>query len=308
MGPIRLVKPEARQGPGPLPAGAVRAVDIAIRRRIEGQLPGEHRATGVGSGTEIAQLRPYVVGDDVRQLDPAATARTGEPYVRQQVPERVLTTWVLVDVSASMAFGTGDRLKSDVAEGVARVVARTGLRRAGRVGLLTFGTPEPTLLAPRSGRRAMVGLRRALEAGVAPDGTSEPDALPRALRRLDRLARKPGLIVIVSDFREADGWQKPLRALAHRHEVVCVEVSDPRERELPDAGTVVMIDPESGRHLEADLSSPKLRAAFATAEKARALRVATEIRRSGARHVALSGAGDWLRGLGAGLATSRGPQ
>ena len=299
---MKLVRPAARQGPGPLPEGAVRAVEIAVRRRIEGQLPGEHRASGVGTGTEIAQLRPYVVGDDVRQLDPAASARTGEPYVRQQVPERALTTWIVVDVSASMAFGTSDRLKSDVAEGVARVVARAGLRRAGKVGLLTFGGPEPTLLAPRGGRRSMIATRRALEQGVAPDGHADPEALAKALKRLARLARKPGLVVVVSDFREPGGWQRPLKVLAARNEVVCVEVADPREAELPDAGTVVMVDPESGRQLEADLSSPKLRAAFATAERARALELAADIRRCGARHVALWSAGDWLRGLGAGLA------
>jgi uncharacterized protein (DUF58 family) len=283
-------------------------VDLAIRRRIEGQLPGEFRSTGVGVGTEIAQLRPYVVGDDVRQLDPAASARTGEPYVRQHVPERALTTWILVDISPSMAFGTATRLKSDVAEGVARVVARTGLRRAGKVGLLTFGAEEPTLLAPRGGRRAMVALRRALEAGVAPDGHQDPEAFTRALRRLDRLARKPGLLVVVSDFREPDGWQSPLRALAHRHEVVCIEVTDPREVELPDAGTVVMVDPETGKYVEADLSSPKLREAFAAAERARALKLRADIRRTGARHARLWTSGDWLRGLGAGLARSRGPQ
>lgn len=282
----------------------MRAVEVAIRRRIEGQLPGEHRASGVGAGTEIAQLRPYVVGDDVRQLDPAASARTGEPYVRQQVPERALTTWLAVDVSPSMAFGTADRLKSDVAEGAARVIARAGLRRAGKVGLLTFGGQAQTLLAPRGGKRAMVALRRALEAGVAPDGHADDAALERALRRLARLAPKPGLVAVVSDFRELSAWAGPLRALAARHEVVCLEVADPRESELPDAGTVVMVDPETGRHLEADLSSPKLREAFATAERARALRVATDIRRAGARHVRLSSGGDWLRGLGAGLAMS----
>ena len=301
---MTLVRPAARQGPGPLPEGAVRAVEIAIRRRIGGQLPGEHRATGVGAGTEIAQLRPYVVGDDVRQLDPAASARTGEPYVRQQVPERALTTWLVIDVSPSMAFGTSDRLKSDVAEGVARVVARAGLRRAGKVGLLTFGGPTPTLLAPRGGRRAMVGLRSALEAGVAPDGHHDPGALGRTLRRMTRLATKPGLIVIVSDFRDEGDWSGPLRGLAARHEVVCVAVSDARELELPDAGSMVLVDPETGRHLEADLSSPRLRQAFATAERARALAVEAQIRRAGARHVALSSSGDWLRGLGSGLVAS----
>jgi uncharacterized protein (DUF58 family) len=304
---MKLVAPPARQGPGPLPESAVRAIDVAVTRRIAGRMPGEHRAIGIGSGTEIAQLRPYVVGDDVRMLDPAASARTGEPYVRQHVPERALTTWLLVDVSPSMAFGTQDRLKSDVAEGVARVVTRSGLRRAGKVGLLTFGaTGGGTLLAPRGGRRAMIGIRRALEAGVAPDGTTDPAGLDRGLQRLGRLARRPGLVVVVSDFRSDDGWQRPLRALAKRHEVVCVEVSDPREAELPDAGTTVLVDPETGREIEVDLSSPKLRDAFATAERARALKVAQDVRRAGARHVALRSEGDWLRGLGAGLARSRG--
>ena len=303
---MRLVPPPARQGPGPLPESAIRALDVAVSRRIAGRLPGEYRAVGVGSGTEIAQLRPYVVGDDVRQLDPAATARTGEPYVRQQVPERALTSWVLVDVSASMAFGTQDRLKSDVAEGVARVVARMGLRRAGKVALLTTGAGAGNvLLAPRGGRRAMIALRKALDAGVAPDGTAEPDALANGLRRLGRLARRPGLLVVVSDFRDSGDWRRPLRALGGRHEVVCVEVTDPRETELPDAGTTVMVDPETGRHLEVDLSSPKLREAFSRAERLRSFEVSRNIRRSGARHVRLSSGGDWLRGLGAGLARER---
>jgi uncharacterized protein (DUF58 family) len=265
---MRLVAPPARQGPGPLPESAVRAIDIAVTRRIEGRLPGEHRSVGLGTGTEIAQLRPYVIGDDVRLLDPAASARTGEPYVRQHVPERTLTTWLLVDVSPSMAFGTQDRLKSDVAEGVARVIARSGLRRAGKVGLLTFGAGDGgTLLAPRGGRRAMVAVRHALEAGVAPDGTQDPDGLANGLRRLSRLARKPGLVAVVSDFRDGGSWQRPLRAVAERHEVVCVEVSDPREAQLPDAGTTVLVDPETGRQVEVDLSSPRLREAFATAER-----------------------------------------
>ncbi len=284
----------------------MRTIDVAIARRIEGRLPGEHRAAGVGTGTEIAQLRPYVIGDDVRQLDPAATARTGEAYVRQQVPERALTTWVVVDVSASMAFGTQDRLKSDVAEGVARVVGRMALRRAGRIGMLVFGGSETELVAPRGGRRAMIGVRAALERGVAPDGQSDPHALERALRRLTRLARRAGLVVIVSDFRDYEGWERPLKTLCSRHEVVCVEVGDPRESELPDAGTTVFVDPETGRQLTVDLSSPRLRERFATAERARALEVAASVRRAGARHVTLSSGGDWLRGLGRGLARRRG--
>src|SRR5256884_7215569 len=102
-------------------------------------LPGDRRATGVGLGTELAQLRPYEFGDDVRHIDPAASARTGQTHVRMHVPERALTTWIVLDVSPSMAFGTARRLKADVAEGVALVFGRLGVRRAGSVGLVAFG-------------------------------------------------------------------------------------------------------------------------------------------------------------------------
>src|SRR5688500_17482179 len=166
--PLRV--PPGRQGPGRIPAAIVEQLDLALARRGAGVLPGDRMAAGVGSGTELAQLRPYQPGDDVRQLDPAATARTGVPHVRQQVPERLLTTWLAVDLSPSMAFGTADRLKSDVAEGVVDVLGALAIRRGGRVGLLTFGAEASLLLPPRGGRGARVGLRRALGEGVAPDG------------------------------------------------------------------------------------------------------------------------------------------
>jgi uncharacterized protein (DUF58 family) len=301
----KLVAPAARRGPGPMPDSAVRALDIAVARRVAGFMPGEHRSVGVGAGTELAQLRPYAIGDDVRQLDAAASARTGEPWVRQQVPERTLTSWIVCDVSASMAFGTAERLKSDVAEGVARVVARIALRRSGRVGLLTFGAEDEKLLAPRGGRTAQAAVRRALEEGVAADGAGRPDALAAALRRTSRLARRPGFVVVISDFRETSDWEHALRALCGRHEVLCVEIADPREVSLPDAGLVVMTDPETGRQMEVDLSSRRLREAFERAEAERALRVAGGIRRAGARHALLSTNGDWLRGLGGALARRR---
>src|SRR6516165_5478093 len=149
-------------------------------------LPGDRRAAGVGAGTELAQLRPYVIGDDVRHIDPSATARTGQPHVRLHVPERSLTTWIVLDVSPSMAFGTADRLKADVAEGVALVFGRLGVRRAGSVGLVAFGAGAPRVLPPRGAKPGIVALRRTLAAGVAPDGQHDPDSLAGALRRLAR--------------------------------------------------------------------------------------------------------------------------
>jgi uncharacterized protein (DUF58 family) len=302
-GAAGLVIPAGSQGPGPIPASAVAAMDLGLVRRAAGRLPGEYRAPGVGVGMELAQLRPYQVGDDVRLLDPAASARTGEPHIRQQVPERALTTWVLLDRSASMAFGTVQRLKSDVADGVVQVVSRLAIRRGGRIALATCGAPVPRLLPPRSGRRAIATVRRVLEEGGAPDGFVAPDALEHGLRKVSGLARQPGLVVVVSDFREEpSGWRRTLHAAATRHRVLCAEIGDPRERELPDAGSLVTVDPETGGTVEVDTSSPRLRAAYAAAEAGRAMTVSDAIRRAGAQHVVLSTDGDWLRDLGRALA------
>src|ERR1700733_13168872 len=166
-----LEPPAARQGPGPLPQPLIDALDVAVSRIVARMLPGDRRAAGVGAGTELAQLRPYEIGDDVRYIDAAATARTGQPHVRLHVPERALTTWIVLDVSPSMAFGTARRLKADVAEGVALVFGRLGVRRAGSVGLVSFGAGPVTVSPPRGSRPGMVAVRRRLEAGVAVDGS-----------------------------------------------------------------------------------------------------------------------------------------
>jgi uncharacterized protein (DUF58 family) len=293
-----LRPPAARQGPGRMPAPLVDALDLVVARHAAGALPGDRRAAGMGAGTELAQLRPYEVGDDVRQIDPAATARTGEPHVRLQVPERTLTTWIVLDVSPSMAFGTTQRLKADVAEGVADVLGRLAVRRAGRVALMTFGAGKPRLLPPRGSKPGFVAVRRVLSQGVAPDGHNEPKALAHALGRVGKVASQPGFVAVISDFREHDGWTRPLGALAARHSVLAVEISDPRESELPAVGRLALVDPETGERIEVDTSRRRVRDRFAELERERREEIARELRRLHVDHVSLSTDRDWLLDLG----------
>ena len=293
-----LEPPVARQGPGPLPQPLIEALDLAIRRLVAKMLPGDRRAAGVGAGTELAQLRPYEIGDDVRQLDPAATARTGQPHVRLHVPERSLTTWIVLDVSPSMAFGTANRLKADVAEGVTLVFGRLGVRRAGSVGLVAFGGGAPRVLPPRGAKPGLVALRRLLAEGVAPDGQHDADGLATALQRVSRMARQPGLVVAISDFRDQHHWQRPMGALRMRHSVIAMEIVDPREAEVPAVGHLALIDPETGARVEVDTSNRRVRERFAELERQRRQELTRELRRLRIDHVTLATDQDWLLTLG----------
>jgi uncharacterized protein (DUF58 family) len=295
---LALTPAPGSQGPGPTPSRILEALDLALVRRTAGTLPGEHRAPGVGVGTELAQLRVYQPGDDVRQLDPAASARTGLPHVRLHVPERLMTAWIVLDVSPSMAFGTGLRLKSDVAAGAAAVLARLAVRRGGRAGLVLCGGRHELVIPPRSGRRASAAIAHAVHEGVVADGAGDDASLGRALSRLSRLARSPGMVAVVSDFRAERGWARPLRALGHRHSLVAVEVSDPREWSLPNAGVLRLVDPESGRQIEADTRDAAVRERYAEGERQRRSAAREELRTAGAEIVDLTTADPWLEQLG----------
>jgi uncharacterized protein (DUF58 family) len=282
-----------------MPQALVDALDVGIARLVARTLPGERRGSGVGMGLELAQLRPYEIGDDVRHIDAAATARSaGQPHIRLHDPERSLTTWIVLDVSPSMAFGTARRLKADVAEGVALVFARLGIRRAGAVAMVCFGAGAPHLLPPRGAKAGVVAVQRTLEDGVAADGTRDPDALAIAVRRVAQLSRLPGLVVIVSDFREQHGWERAVGSLRVRHSVIAAEIIDPGELELPAVGHLAIVDPETGERMAINTSSRRVRERFAALERERRERLERELRRLRVEHVALSTGEDWLSGLG----------
>jgi uncharacterized protein (DUF58 family) len=286
----------ARPGPGPLPGALLRHVDLTVRRRVDSLLAGDHRSWAFGDGAELAQVRPYELGDDVRRIDWNVTARTGEPHVRLHVAERALETWLVLDTSASMTFGTADRRKWDVAEGVALAIGHVAARRGNRLAVSTFGDRKPTASPARQGSSGLLPLLLTLrrEPDLEPAG---PTSLGNALGRIGRLARRRALVVVVSDFRGPRDWRAPLLRLAARHEVVAVEIRDPREQELPDVGDLWFVDPETGRQLRVDTRSRKLRRQFDELAAADRDEVAKELRSLGVGHLVLSTAGDWLKPL-----------
>lgn len=284
--------------------GLLRALDISIGRRVEGLLAGDFRSNLLGSGTELAMIRPYVAGDDVRRIDWAVTARTGETHVRVDLAERVLVTWLVLDTSVSMQFGTADRRKADVAEGVAVAIGHLSTRRGNRLGVVTFGGEESRAIPPRQGRIGLVGLLAALRMEPPPEGPGST-TLASALRRTGALARQRSLVVVVSDFRGDREWRRPLLQLAGHHDVVAVEVRDPREQELTNVGLLYLVDPETGRQLRVDTRSRRLRERFAVAAAAERAEIARSLSSVGVRHVVLSTSGDWLRPLVTFLRRSR---
>jgi uncharacterized protein (DUF58 family) len=293
---VPIVRTPDRPGPGPIPDTLLRATDLVLRRRVDSLLAGDYRSATLGVGTELAQIRPYQPGDDVRRMDWNVTARTRQPHVRVHLAERALTTWLLLDASPSMTFGTADRRKADVAEGVALVIGHLAARRSSRLGVMTYGERQPRLLPPRQGRTALLGLLGTLAREPEADGVGA-DALSEALNKAARIARQRALVVVVSDFLGSRSWREPLLRLAGRHDVVAVEVGDPRECDLPDVGDLWLVDPETGEHLRVDTRSRRLRERFAQAAAADREATAQLFRTLGVNHVRLSTEGDWLRGL-----------
>jgi uncharacterized protein (DUF58 family) len=289
-----------RPGPGPVPPAVLRSLDLAVLRRVESLVPGEHLTPQVGAGTELAMIRPYFFGDDVRHIDWNVTARMQEPHVRVHVGERALTTWLVLDTSASMTFGTADRRKADVAEGVALALGHVASRRGNRLGVVSFGGEAPKVMRPRQGRLGLLQLLAELRAETEDEGAGAT-SLGSALTGVAAVARARGLLVVVSDFRGDRDWEVVLRSLRARHGVLAVEIRDPRELELTPMGDLWLVDPETGRQLQVNTSRRSVRRRFAEAAAAERADVGAALRRAGADHLVLSTEGDWLRDLAAHL-------
>jgi uncharacterized protein (DUF58 family) len=273
---------------------ALRRLELTVTRRLEGLLHGDHQGLVPGGGSEPGEGRVYRPGDDVRRMDWNVTARSSEPHVRDTIADRELETWVVVDGSASLDFGTAACEKRDLALAAVAAFAFLTARSGNRVGCIVVGPDAPKVLPPRAGREAVLALLHALHG--RPRAAEGASPLAAAFRRAAYAARRRGLVVVVSDFldQDTDAWQRELRALSARHEVVAVEVRDPRDAELPPVGLLTLVDPETGRLVDVPTGNRKVRERFAAAAAAQRDGTARAVRAAGASHLVLSTDRDWM--------------
>jgi uncharacterized protein (DUF58 family) len=301
--------PATTPGKHSLPLRAERAdatlarLQLVITRRLDGLLQGDYLGLLPGPGSEPGESREYRPGDDVRRMDWPVTARTTIPHVRQTIADRELETWLAVDLSASLDFGTATCLKRDLAVAAAAAVAHLTVRGGNRIGAVVADGAGTRRLPARPGRKEAQGLLRAIANTPSRMGRTDLGAL---IDGLNRPPRRRGLAAVISDFLVPPAqWQRPLRKLAVRHDVLAIEILDPRELELPDVGVLAIADPETGAVHEVQTSDRRLRERYAAAAAVQRTAVAAAIRQAGAAHLRLRTDSDWLLDIVRFVAASR---
>jgi uncharacterized protein (DUF58 family) len=271
----------------------IRRLEVRTRGRVENVFGGEYHSAFKGRGIEFAEVRPYQVGDDIRNIDWNVSARMDETYVKVYEEEREQTVMLCVDVSGSENFGSQGKLKREVAAEICAVMAFSAIQNGDQVGLLLFSDEVETFVRPRTGRRHVLRCIRELY-------TAEPQSpgtdLKGALRHVLRILRRRSILVLVSDFFD-DGYETMLRAAAQRHDTVGVELQDPREEELPPMGLVDLVDAETGEVVTVDTRDPDAREAVAAAARARRETTARLFQRTGVGHVPVRTDSDYLEPL-----------
>lgn len=289
-------------GPELVPERRLRRLELMITRRLDGLLHGSYLGLLPGIGSEPAGSREYRPGEDeVRRMDWAVTARTTVPHVRTVDADRELATHVLVDASASMDFGTADLEKRELALAAVAAVGFLTLGNGNRLGAHLLSGEGVRRFPARGGRAALLSLLRAM---MLTPRNQRPVSLGAGMEALHRQTPRTGLVVVVSDFLDGldeDGlgpgapeWEESLRRLAARHQVLAVQVGDPREQELPDVGLLTLVDPETGRRREVPTASRKLRARYAAAAAEQQDTIAAAVKRAGAAHLPLRTDRDWV--------------
>jgi len=282
-------------GPPATPERVLRRLEWRVIRRLDGQLQGDYRTLFHGAGIDLADLREYEHGDDVRHIDWNVTARMDAPYVRTYLEERELTAWLLLDRSPSMGFGPTDRPKETVLVELATTLSRVLTRGGNRVGAILYNNAVERTLPPRGGRNQVLLLVRHLRRPAESTGTATD--LTGLLRAGASTITRRSLIVIVSDFISEPGWERSLALLTPRHDVVAIRLVDRRETDLPDAGLIVVEDAETGELLSVDTSDPEFRRRFRELAEARQVALHDAVARVGVELYEVSTEDDLVRAL-----------
>ena len=288
----------------PRVASVLRRLELDVSRRLDGLLHGDHRGLVPGHGSEPGEARPYVPGDDVRRIDWNVTARTTTPHIRETVADRELECWLVADRTASVDFGTTEQTKADLLLSASGAVSLLTARGGNRLGAIICGPDKPIIIPARQGRAHTMAILSRIATTACVD-EAPPVSLGETLAQLNAVARRRGLVVVLSDFLDdPEGWRRQLAALRVRHELLCIEVVDPRELVLPDAGVLTLIDTETGRVREINTSNRKIRERYAAEAVVQRRDITSAIRAAGADHIQLRTDGDWLAEL-AGHVSSR---
>lgn len=271
----------------------LRKLELTVKNKLDGLLFGNHIGLVPGPGTEAGESRAYHPGDDVRRMDWFATARTMTPHVRETIADRELETWIVVDLSPSLDFGTALCEKRDLAVAAAAAFVYLTQHGGNRVGALITTGDEIVRVPARSGKAHGDWLiRKIINTPRADKG--KRGNLADVLTELRRAAQRRGLVVVISDFLGDESWHRPLRALQAKHELIGTEIVDPRELTLPDIGLVTLRDPESGETIEVQTASKALRERYAAEAGVQRAEIATGLRRASAGHLRLRTDRDWL--------------
>ncbi len=277
------------------PDRVLRRLEWHVIRRLDGRLQGSYRTLFPGSGIDFKDLRDYEPGDDIRHIDWNVTARMDSPFVRQYVEDRELEAWLLLDRSGSMGFGPAHRPKELVLVELATTMAQLLARGGNRVGAILYDDDVERMIPPRQGRNQVLCITRELLRPHEP--RRAPTDLAGLVRAAQGVIRRRSLVLLVSDFITAPGWERPLAHLNQRNEVVAIRLVDPREFELPDAGMVVVEDTETGEQLFVDTSDPTFRRRLREEAAAREERLQAAVRQAGVELATVSTEEDLLGAL-----------
>ena len=271
----------------------VRRIEIRTRRVVNELFSGEYHSTFKGQGMEFDEVREYLPGDDVRQIDWNVTARYGTPYIKKFAEERELTVIILMDVSGSGRFGTADYYKSELAAELTALLAFAAIKNNDKVGMISFSDEIEKFIPPKKGRQNVLRLiRHVLYFEPKGRGTD----IAAALEYFNRVIKRKAVVFLISDFM-GDGFRKPLLIAKRKHDTIAINITDPREMVLPRSGLLFVKDAESGQKMWVDTENASVRKRFEDAAHQRENDLDEFFRQLGIDYVSLSTSGSYIDAL-----------